>query len=399
MYYTTAPHPNAIEQFSPRILAWFATHGRHHLPWQQHHKACKDVDIYAVWLSEIMLQQTQVATVIGYFQRFIEQLPTVEDLAEAPWDTVANLWAGLGYYARARNLHTGAKQVVDFIEKNGRMPATVQEWQAIKGVGLSTAGAIVAMGVRERGVICDGNVKRVLTRWAGMTADITKSTTDKELWRLADALTPQADSGRYAQAMMDMGATICTRSQPKCQLCPISSDCVAYAQNTPTAYPVKAKKPPKPSRHSIAIRLRHHHQTLWIKRHSSNGSGIWEALWCLPLLTSNNPLPTSNLHALIEHVQACGDHHSLHLLSDRQILDTLMTMTVSPKPTLHTIKHTLTHFHWHITLMDIDIDDNAKQAIQHALDTINATYQWQDMPNLALPKAMHKLLAVSAGDV
>lgn len=182
--------------FSQKILTWFETSGRHNLPWQQHKK--EQSDIYAVWLSEIMLQQTQVSTVIPYFQRFIAKFPTVIDLAAADWDEVANLWAGLGYYARAKNLHQGAKQVVDFIKHTGNFPQSVDQWQTIKGVGQSTAGAIVAMGVRGFGVICDGNVKRVLSRWAMISDDINKTATQKQLWQLAQALTPKHDSGKYA---------------------------------------------------------------------------------------------------------------------------------------------------------------------------------------------------------
>ena len=207
---------DALDSFAPRLLDWFAENGRHDLPWQQHQTDTPNP--YIVWLSEVMLQQTQVTTVLPYFARFMDTFPTVQDLAAADWDVVAEHWAGLGYYARARNLHKGAKQLVAVIEETGEFPQTLAGWEAISGVGPSTAGAIMAMGLHHYGVICDGNVKRVLTRWAAIDGDITKSATTKELWALAERLTPTENSGLFAQAMMDMGATLCTRSKPACLL-------------------------------------------------------------------------------------------------------------------------------------------------------------------------------------
>lgn len=273
-----------LDSFAPRILTWFDHSGRHDLPWQQHQLDTPDP--YPVWLSEVMLQQTQVATVIPYFERFMASFPTVQDLANASWEQVAEHWAGLGYYARARNLHKGAKQLVDIIEQTGTFPQTVAHWEQISGVGQSTAGAIVAMGVRadqyggDRGVICDGNVKRVLTRWAGIDGDITKTATTKALWQLAERLTPTRDSGHYAQAMMDMGATLCTKAKPACLLCPVQTDCVANAQGKQSFYPVKSKKSPNPSKFSLALKLVCDDKTLWLQRPDN---GIWGGLWCLPL--------------------------------------------------------------------------------------------------------------------
>lgn len=375
--------------FAPRLLAWWHAHGRHDLPWQYHHKPTANV--YAVWLSEIMLQQTQVVTVLNYFPRFLDKFPTVQDLANAHWDEVASLWAGLGYYARARNLHKGAKQVADFIDTYGHFPQTLDEWQAISGVGRSTAGAVVAMGVRGRGVICDGNVKRVLTRWAGMDGDITKSATDKLLWELAETLTPDIDSGKYAQAIMDLGATICTRTRPNCQHCPMSSDCTAFLHGNPTAYPVKAKKADKPRRHSLVFALSHDDKTLWVKRQSATGSGIWEGLYALPMLmmadklidTPKDLATAQGLYENFAHAQAPS-------LAENQIFDVL------PNPSLtasKTIKHTLTHFHWHLSLIPLDIDDDLYHAINHALMAVNAEFVWQaDGNGLGIPKAMAKLL-------
>lgn len=375
--------------FASRLLAWFDTDGRHDLPWQYHHQS--HANIYAVWLSEVMLQQTQVATVLNYFDKFMSRFPTVQDLANANFDEVAYLWAGLGYYARAKNLHQGAKQVSDFIERTGNFPQTLDEWQAIRGVGRSTAGAIMAMGVRRRGVICDGNVKRVLTRWAGIDGDITKQATDKALWILADALTPNQDSGKYAQAMMDLGATICTRTKPKCEYCPIQSDCTAHHQGNPTAYPVKAKKADKPHRHSLVFALTFGDERLWIKR--TNDGGIWDGLYSLPMLMIgddvNIPNDTSSAkkqHKMMANAQPLS-------LAERQIIDVLPVIAIQAHKT---IKHTLTHFHWHLSLINIELDETQYKNINHALTAVNATFVWQqDLTGLAAPKAMHKLMTKS----
>lgn len=375
--------------FAPRLLSWWYTHGRHDLPWQYHHQDTSD--IYAVWLSEIMLQQTQVATVLNYFPRFITTFPTVHDLAVADWNDVATLWAGLGYYARARNLHAGAKQVVDYIHTHGDFPQTVEDWQTIKGVGRSTAGAIVAMGVRGWGVICDGNVKRVLTRWAGITGDITKSITDKQLWTLAQTLTPITDSGKFAQAMMDLGATICTRTRPNCASCPLSTDCIAHRQGNPTAYPVKTKKNHKPQRHSLVFALQYGDKILWIRRMSSTGTGIWDGLYALPMLMVGDGVDDKITH--LNHAKHLYNHYanaqSLSL-AEIQIFDTLPDISLTIQKS---IKHTLTHFHWLLSLIYLHIDDASYHTINHALVAINADFVWQSgTQGLGIPRAMQKLL-------
>lgn len=381
--------------FAPRLLTWFATNGRHDLAWQ-YHNADKS-DIYAVWLSEIMLQQTQVATVSNYFPRFMAKFPTVQDLAQADWDEVASLWAGLGYYARARNLHAGAKQVAEYIATTGDFPQTVDEWQAVKGVGRSTAGAIVAMGVRGRGVICDGNVKRVLTRWAGIDGDITKTATDKVLWELADTLTPKKDSGKFAQAMMDLGATLCTRTRPNCQTCPLNADCTAHLNGNPTAYPIKAKKSAKPERLSLVFAIRFGGQLLWLKRQSPKTTAIWEGLFALPMMMIGeklDKLPNETisdlasaklLHEHMPHAQSLS-------LAECQVFDFLPNSKLSIQKT---IKHTLTHFHWHLSLIELNINDKLYHQLNDALTAINADFVWQaNAKGLGIPKAMEKILKV-----
>ena len=391
----TNPAQNLATDFSHRVLSWFWVHGRHDLPWQQHQK--KTADIYAVWLSEIMLQQTQVTTVMDYFDRFIAAFPNVHALAQAEWDDVALLWAGLGYYARARNLHAGAKQLVDFIQTHGDFPQTTQDWQTIKGVGRSTAGAIVAMGVKGYGVICDGNVKRVLTRWAAIDDDITKSTTEKLLWELAHKLTPLDNSGHFAQAMMDLGATLCTRTKPKCTLCPVVHDCAAYAKGTPAAYPVKTKKPAKPNQHSLLIRLTHQQKTLWLKRLGDKTPVIWEGLWCFLILTIGKTAPTNTTDVFLQQTLK-NSWHNEHCLNqaqfgERQIFELLasdknqLTLQIG-----RTIKHTLTHFHWHLSLVNIDIDRELFECINQTLTACASEFVWQDGKTLAMPAAIKKIL-------
>ncbi len=201
--------------FAEKLVAWQREHGRHDFPWQVR-------DPYAVWLSEIMLQQTQAATVRDYFLRFIRELPTVRDLAAVPQDTVLALWAGLGYYSRARNLHAAAQQIMD--EFGGQFPQTREEWQRLKGVGRSTAAAVTAFVFHARETILDGNVKRVLCRIFAQDGDPKSPAFERSLWALAEQLLPEnaADMPAYTQGLMDLGATVCTRSKPKCGDCPMA---------------------------------------------------------------------------------------------------------------------------------------------------------------------------------
>ncbi|MCB1842832.1 MAG: A/G-specific adenine glycosylase, partial [Halioglobus sp.] len=217
--------------FSRRVLAWFDQYGRHDLPWQ------RDTTPYRVWVSEIMLQQTQVKTVIPYYQRFMAAYPTVQALARAPEDSVLHLWTGLGYYARARNLHRAAKHVVH--ELNGEFPRTLDGLTALPGIGRSTAGAILSIACGERASILDGNVKRVLARYHRVGGWPGDSAVHKQLWEIAERYTPTRRCADYTQAMMDLGATVCTRSAPACNRCPLQTSCEATAAGDTGAYPGK----------------------------------------------------------------------------------------------------------------------------------------------------------------
>ncbi len=310
----------SLDSFAPRLLDWFEINGRHDLPWQQHQTDTPNA--YIVWLSEVMLQQTQVTTVLPYFARFMASFPTVQDLATAEWDMVAEHWAGLGYYARARNLHKGAKQLVEVIDESADFPQTLAGWEAIAGVGPSTAGAIMSMGLHRYGVICDGNVKRVLTRWAAIDGDITKSATTKELWALAERLTPREQSGLFAQAMMDMGATLCSRSKPACLLCPLQDDCLAHAQGRETNYPVKAKKQPKPSKFSNALLMEDTDgKILWLQRPDN---GIWGGLWSLPLEFIEKISGNVKNKVAAKHTYAFGEK-TLEVASNEKVYETEFT--------------------------------------------------------------------------
>lgn len=399
----------SLESFAPHLLDWFAENGRHDLPWQQHQTDTPNP--YIVWLSEVMLQQTQVTTVLPYFARFMESFPTVQDLAAAEWDMVAEHWAGLGYYARARNLHKGAKQLVAVIDNTGDFPQTLAGWEAISGVGPSTAGAIMAMGLHRYGVICDGNVKRVLTRWAAIDADITKSATTKELWVLAERLTPRENSGLFAQAMMDMGATLCTRSKPACLLCPLKDDCLAHAQGRETDYPVKAKKQPKPSKFSNALLIANENgEILWLQRPDN---GIWGGLWSLPLEFVEKISGKVNAKTAAEKTTEI-DYISSKVASNEKVYETEFTTAeqiinewldknnLAAAPLNKTliddapIKHSLTHFHWYLTPQSLTLNNEQTAEITQALQTAEININWLNADDaqttLGLPRAMVKIL-------
>jgi A/G-specific adenine glycosylase len=264
---------SAGQQFiAPRLLAWHAKAGRHDLPWQQERSA------YRVWVSEIMLQQTQVATVIPYFERFMERFPDVRALADAPPDEVLHLWTGLGYYARARNLHAAARIIRD--RHHGRFPETLDAVMELPGVGRSTAGAILAISSGARHPILDGNVRRVLTRFHAIDGAPDESATLEQLWRLADDNTPEEAVATYTQAIMDLGATVCTRAKPRCELCPIAPDCRARIEDRQGELPAaKRKRAARRRKTAVMLVARRASEVLLVQRPPT---GIWGGLWCLP---------------------------------------------------------------------------------------------------------------------
>lgn len=262
------------ERFSQQLLAWFDEYGRKDLPWQQERTA------YRVWLSEIMLQQTQVGTVIPYYRRFTERFPTIQALAESSSDEVMQYWAGLGYYARARNLHACAKQVCE--QYTGVFPDQVEQLEALPGIGRSTAGAIVAQTFHRRALILDGNVKRVLCRYRMIPGWPGKAAVQRALWQLADELTPAERVADYTQAIMDLGAMVCRRSRPLCLECPVKSDCQAFQQGVVEQYPEKKPRATLPTREIYVLLCYPAHHQSCIMLEKRPPAGIWGGLWSLP---------------------------------------------------------------------------------------------------------------------
>jgi A/G-specific adenine glycosylase len=299
------------------VLDWFDLHGRKDLPWQQ------EVTPYRVWVSEIMLQQTQVATVIPYFERFMQRFPSLQALAAAPLDEVLHHWSGLGYYARARNLHKAAGQVAG--EHGGRFPADLEALQALPGIGRSTAGAILSLAMGQWAPILDGNVKRVLARhhavagWPGQAAVLQR------LWQLAEVQTPRDRVGAYNQAMMDLGATLCTRSRPRCQDCPVAGTCQARANGNWREYPGKKPKKALPQRQVQMLLLRNPAGEILLQQRPPQG--IWGGLWSFPELpVEDDPL------------QWCGD---------------LGLVGATLRRDLPRRRHTFSHFHLDIQPREI----------------------------------------------
>jgi A/G-specific adenine glycosylase len=299
--------------FADEIVRWQMSHGRHALPWQN------TSDPYRVWLSEIMLQQTQVATVIEYYGRFLERFPTVIDLAAAGEDSVFGLWSGLGYYSRARNLHRCAQDVVAL--HGGQFPRTAVRLQTLPGIGRSTAAAIASFCFGERVAILDGNVKRVLTRVLGFSADLAKVANERALWEKATELLPDShlpqSMPRYTQGLMDLGATICTGRQPKCLLCPVQKLCRGNADGNAEKYPVKTrtlKRSDLPLSLLLAQRV---DGACWLEKRPV--PGIWGGLFCLPVFESDEALKSFlplALHAELEPLPPLTHvltHKDLHL--------------------------------------------------------------------------------------
>lgn len=299
------------------VVAWQESHGRNHLPWQQIR------DPYRVWLSEIMLQQTQVATVLGYYDRFLARFPDVAALALAAQDEVMGFWSGLGYYTRARNLHRCAQKVLE--EHGGVFPRSAEMLATLPGIGRSTAGAIAAFCFSERVPILDANVRRVLTRLLGFEADLALAKNERLLWTAAESLLPQANLAtampRYTQGLMDLGASICTPRSPNCGHCPLADACVALHQGNPEKYPVKTRRLVRRAESWQLLIVRNADGQVWLKRRPSNG--IWAGMYCVPVFADGA--------ALSEYVTALGEasHLSQHELP----------------PFLHVLTHRDLHLH------------------------------------------------------
>ena len=342
------------EPFATRLLRWFDRHGRKDLPWQEPRTP------YRVWLSEVMLQQTQVATVIPYFLRFVEKFPSLPALAAAAQDDVLALWSGLGYYSRARNLHRAAQVCVE--RHAGELPQQFHELAALPGIGRSTAGAILAQAHGQRFAILDGNVKRVLARFHGLRGWPGLGAVEKQLWDLADAHTPQERLADYTQAIMDLGATLCTRSRPRCADCPLHIDCVAHRDGLAAQLPERKPARVLPTRSTVMLLLRNHYGQLLLERRPP--TGVWAQMWSLP-----------------EAADAQSARHRIardHGLHNGEI----------PLRALPPFVHTFSHYRLDVTPLTLDLDTPA-----HVAD--DPDRRWlhpNDAAAVGLPAPVRKLI-------
>lgn len=337
-------------EFQQRVLVWFDEHGRKDLPWQD------PINPYRVWVSEIMLQQTQVVTVIGYFERFMLSFPSIESLAKANIDEVLKLWAGLGYYARARNLHKAAQVIVDL----GEFPNTLEGLTALSGIGESTAGAILSIAFQKSTPILDGNVRRVLARFKGISGWTGGSQINKVLWKVSAEYTPQARVADYTQAIMDLGATLCTRSKPRCLDCPLNSDCIAYLEDRTTELPTPKARKKIPVKQCIFLILENQQQQILVEKRPP--TGIWGGLWSLPEFSNQ------------ETAQAWCLEHAFKI------------QNIKP---LETQRHTFSHYHLDYTPLRI-YSDNPINNVMEANHQL--WYKPQQTTTLAFPAPITRLL-------
>ena len=319
---------NTIEltsaNFQELILAWFDRHGRKDLPWQQ------AITPYRVWISETMLQQTQVATVVPYFNAFITTFPTVEQLAAAPIDQVLQHWSGLGYYARARNLHKTAQKIAEL----GQFPNSLTELIALPGIGQSTAGAILSIAFKNSHPILDGNVKRVLTRFKAIPGWPGENRVNKMLWTISADLTPANRVADYTQAMMDLGATVCKRSQPKCAICPLVDYCLAHLTNSVSDYPAPKPRKSLPVKTRVFLLLKSNQEILLEKRPPA---GIWGGLWSVPEFDS---------------------------IDDALYWSKTKNINIIKQQTLPTQRHTFSHFHLDYTALVATVKNPANNVME-----------------------------------
>ena len=342
--------PATTPSFAARLIAWQKRHGRHGLPWQN------TMDPYRVWLSEIMLQQTQVATVIPYYQRFLASFPDLASLAAAPVDKVMAHWSGLGYYARARNLHACAKAVL--AEHGGKFPRQPEAIAALPGIGRSTANAIAVFCFGARMPILDGNVKRLLARHAGIEGWPGSPAVESQSWRYAESLLPKAEVATYIQAQMDLGATVCTRSKPKCELCPVAEDCVARRDDRTDELPTAKPRKALPQRDATMLVLIENARVLLLPRPPT---GIWGGLLSLPELAAGR------------NAEQEAARLGCRIVSQRALDD---------------VSHTFTHFRLTITPLLCEVQ-SANLATEPGARWLAAA----DLAQAALPAPIRKLLS------
>ncbi|MGB6977517.1 MAG: A/G-specific adenine glycosylase [Gammaproteobacteria bacterium] len=342
------------KQFAKALLTWFDSSGRKNLPWQQ------TITPYRVWVSEIMLQQTQVNTVIPYFERFIQRFPDIRSLANASEDQVLHLWSGLGYYSRARNLHRSAQLVMQYHQTE--LPDDLTILQSLPGIGRSTAGAILAITNGQQTAILDGNVKRVLTRFHAIAGWPGQPDITRQLWTISERYTPAQRTGDYTQAIMDLGATLCTRTQPACTRCPLSQYCQAHQTGQEMLFPTPKPRKSLPIRKIKMLLLCNtaQKQILLMKRPPA---GIWGGLWSFPECAVNEDI-----------IEWCHNHH-------------YMAEKIQPWPTF---RHTFSHFHLDITPIWVDIKSKIKNQIMDSTSCV--WYKIGQLPSGGLATPVQRLL-------
>jgi len=352
----SAPEPSltTCDAFlAPAVVAWQRVHGRHNLPWQNTH------DPYSVWLSEIMLQQTQVATVCDYFLRFVQRFPDVHALAHASQDDVLGLWSGLGYYSRARNLHRCAQAIEQL--HGGEFPRQAEQLVTLPGIGRSTAAAIASLCFGQPVAILDGNVKRVLTRYLGFDADLSVVANERLLWQRAQALLPHRPVGNtmanYTQGMMDLGATLCTSKKPACVDCPLRTHCQAHAAQAPESYPVKTRRVKRSSQSLWLLWAQAPSGAVWLSQRPT--PGVWAGLYCFSLFDDPASL-----------------HQSLGAAGSAQAR------------VLPGFKHVLTHKDLHLHPVQVPYADGHEPALP------GAWFAASSWPTLGLPAPIRKMLLV-----
>lgn len=339
--------------FSTRIIQWYDNFGRKQLPWQQNKTP------YKVWISEIMLQQTQVATVIPYFEKFIARFPDIETLAKAEQDEVLHHWTGLGYYARARNLHKAAQTMLEKFD--GEFPTDFDEVLALPGIGRSTAGAVLSLSLGLNFAILDGNVKRVLARHGAIEGWPGKKAVEQSLWQMTEELTPAKDIQKYNQAMMDIGATVCTRSKPNCAACPVAIDCKAQLSGRQTEFPGKKPKKAIPEKSAWLLVLEQDQHVHLEKRPPA---GIWGGLWCFPQFNTRKELDT--------------------YIVDKQL-------KVNSQQDLLGFRHTFSHFHLDIQPVLVRVSEFSDNQIMEQAATV--WYNLPHPPKVGLAAATERVLA------
>ena len=345
--------------FAQRLIAWQKAFGRRDLPWQ------RTRDPYRIWLSEIMLQQTRVPTVIPYYERFLATFPDVASLAAAPIERVLECWSGLGYYRRAHLAHRAARSVV--AEHGGRFPRDAETLAALPGIGRSTAAAIAAFASGARGAILDGNVKRVLARYRGIAGFPGNAKVERRLWREAEALLPPREVATYTQALMDLGATVCVRAKPRCEACPVAHDCIARREDRIAELPPPRPKKALPQREVTVLLLERKGEVLLERRPAT---GVWSGLWSLPE---------------IETARDIAAHCRLRF-----------GVAVAPRSPLAPIEHGFTHFHLTLHPLPCAVREEAKHVQEPGL----VWMPLDDVAGAALPAPIKKLLrsrAATAG--